>query len=113
MRSTTPARCRYDSRWHLNLPDADAVRKDLAASLEDTLTLLADAPETDEGLYFFRLALFHEDMHAEAAVYMAQSLGFDPRQQPPVLLAAPRKPQVLHIAATEWTLGYDGPGFCL
>ena len=69
------------------LPDADAVRADLAAGLDDTLALLADAPEDDTGLYFFRLALFHEDMHAEAAVYMAQTLGVAPRHLPPAVAA--------------------------
>jgi iron(II)-dependent oxidoreductase len=65
-------------RWQLALPDADSTAVDLNASLQDTLSLLENAPDTDEGLYFFRLALFHEDMHAEAAVYMAQTLGHDP-----------------------------------
>jgi iron(II)-dependent oxidoreductase len=65
----------HASRWHLPLPDADATRASLAATLADSLTLLAHSDETDEGLYFHRLSLFHEDMHAEAAVYMAQALG--------------------------------------
>ena len=73
----------HDARWRLDLPDASAVRADLAASLSDTLALLASAPEDDTGLYFFRLALFHEDMHTEAAVYMAQTLGFDPLAHQP------------------------------
>ena len=104
----------HDTRWHLALPDADAVRADLAAGLDDTLALLADAPEDDTGLYFFRLALFHEDMHAEAAVYMAQTLGFDPQDpQNPHTTAPPaaRRPQALRLAATDWTLGRSGPGF--
>ena len=101
----------HDARWRLDLPDADAVRADLDASLADTLALLADAPEDDTGLYFFRLALFHEDMHAEAAVYMAQTLGFDPLAQRPAAPATARKPQALHMAATDWTLGRSGPGF--
>ena len=101
----------HDARWRLDLPDAEAVRADLAASLSDTLTLLADAPDDDIGLYFFRLALFHEDMHAEAAVYMAQTLGFDPLDPQPAAPAAPRRPQALRIAPTDWTLGRSGPGF--
>ncbi|WP_279338465.1 selenoneine synthase SenA [Hydrogenophaga taeniospiralis] len=110
--STVP----HDRRWQLELPDAEAVRADLAQSLADTLALLAQAPEDDAGLYFFRLALFHEDMHAEAAVYMAQTLGFDPLDAtaPPTTMAntaAPAQPQTLRIAATPWTLGRSGPGF--
>jgi len=104
----------HDARWRLDLPDAGAVRADLAASLADTLALLADAPEDDTGLYFFRLALFHEDMHAEAAVYMAQTLGFDPLAAGPGAPAnagQPRRPTALRMDATDWTLGRSGPGF--
>lgn len=101
----------HDARWRLDLPGADAVRADLAASLRDTLALLADAPEDDTGLYFFRLALFHEDMHAEAAVYMAQTLGFEPLASHPAPPATARRPTALHLTATDWTLGRSGPGF--
>jgi len=72
--STVP----HTSRWALDLPDAEHTRADLAASLADTLALLDTAADDDQGLYFFRLALFHEAMHAEAGVYMAQTLGLDP-----------------------------------
>lgn len=68
----------HASRWALDLPDAEHTRADLAASLTDTLALLDTAADDDPGLYFFRLALFHEAMHAEAAVYMAQTLNLDP-----------------------------------
>jgi gamma-glutamyl hercynylcysteine S-oxide synthase len=106
--STVP----HDQRWQLNLPDAATTRADLAASLEQTLTLLQEAPASDTGLYFFRLALFHEDMHGEAAVYMAQTLGFDPGERiTPPAPSAPRVPRSLRVAASEWTLGYPGPGF--
>lgn len=106
----------HDRRWQLDLPGADATRADLAASLNDTLALLADAPQDDTSLYFFRLALFHEDMHAEAAVYMAQTLGFDPfraqagPETAPSVAAIPT-PQTLEVPATDWTLGYRGRGF--
>ncbi len=101
----------HDARWQLPLPDADAVRADLANSLNDTLALLENAAEDDTGLYFFRLALFHEDMHAEAAVYMAQTLGFDPLSQHPALAVQARRPTALQITATDWTLGRSGRGF--
>lgn len=103
----------HPQRWTLALPDASAVRADLAASLDDTLACLDAASEDDDGLYCFRLALFHEDMHAEAAVYMAQNLGFDPythgahRFNPP----APSDHASLALNAGHWTLGRNGPGF--
>jgi ergothioneine biosynthesis protein EgtB len=101
----------HDARWRLDLPEASAARADLEASLGDTLALLADAPDDDTGLYFFRLALFHEDMHTEAAVYMAQTLGFNPMADPPAAQATARKLQTLQIASTDWTLGRSAPGF--
>lgn len=101
----------HDIRWQLPLPDADAVRADLAASLADTLALLEASPEDDDSLYFFRLALFHEDMHAEAAMYMAQTLGFDPGIRLPTPERDPRPPRALSLADTGWTLGRRGPGF--
>jgi ergothioneine biosynthesis protein EgtB len=102
----------HDLRWQMVLPDARAVRADLEASLQDTLALLATAPEDDAGLYFFRLALFHEDMHAEAAVYMAQTLGFDPlHPYPCAAVPTAQRPRALSVAAAEVTLGRSGPGF--
>jgi ergothioneine biosynthesis protein EgtB len=102
----------HDSRWALPLPGADATRADLQAQLQGTLALLAQAddagPRRDDALYFFRLALLHEDMHHEAALYMAQSLGVpvaDARWQPPAL---PDPPPPLRLAAGRWRLGSDG-----
>jgi ergothioneine biosynthesis protein EgtB len=101
----------HESRWRLPLPDADATRADLARQLDATLALLASADEDDAALYFFRLALLHEDMHHEAALYMAQSLGIavdDPRWQPAPLPAAAGE---LAFGAGAWRLGSAGPGF--
>ncbi|MDP3811972.1 MAG: selenoneine synthase SenA [Hydrogenophaga sp.] len=98
----------HDHRWQLDLPDAQATRADLTASLEQTLALLRDAPDDDTGLYFFRLALFHEDMHAEAGVYMAQALGIDLGHLP---TAVHTEPAQASVPATTWRLGWAGPGF--
>jgi ergothioneine biosynthesis protein EgtB len=69
-------RVAHTDRWRLPLPPADALRDDLAFGLQQSLELLrAGPPHGDDALYFFRLCLFHEDMHHEAAVYMAQHLG--------------------------------------
>jgi ergothioneine biosynthesis protein EgtB len=101
----------HDSRWTLTLPDATATRADLAAQLSRTLEMLAEARQDDDALYFFRWALFHEDMHHEAAVYMAQGLGVtitDPRWQP-----APLPPPVgeLALEGGPQRLGHAGAGF--
>src|SRR5213595_2663310 len=71
------SRVAHTRRWELALPDAKTTRAWLAATLDDTLKLLEALPEraSDADLYFFRLVALHEEMHAEASVYMAGSLG--------------------------------------
>ncbi|MBX3607676.1 MAG: SUMF1/EgtB/PvdO family nonheme iron enzyme [Piscinibacter sp.] len=101
----------HATRWALPLPDARATRADLQAQLETTLALLEHAGEDDAALYFFRLALLHEDMHHEAALYMARALGVpvvDPRWQASPL---PAPGHELAFDPAAWTLGADGPGF--
>jgi iron(II)-dependent oxidoreductase len=105
------SRVPHDSRWQLPLPSADATLAHLQAQLATTLALLDQAGDSDDALYFFRLALLHEDMHHEAALYMAQGLGLaldDPRWQPRCLPAAP---PMLTFDASHWVLGSAGPGF--
>ena len=97
----------HASRWHLPLPDWNATRAYLAACLQDTLSLLKGAGPEDDDLYFFRLALFHEDMHGEAAIYMAQAL--DIAIAPNLLrpLAQPQRSAAssLLVDAATWQLG--------
>ncbi len=98
----------HDTRWQLPLPDADATRDDLARQLETSLALLAAAAGDDEALYFFRLALLHEDMHHEAALYMAHGLGvpIDDARWHAGRLPEPAGP--LTMPACRWTLGSEG-----
>ena len=65
----------HDRRWSLPLPTTDATKDYLVATLEKTLGLLETSSPSDDGLYFYRLVLFHESMHLDAAIYMAQALG--------------------------------------
>lgn len=106
------SRVPHDSRWRLPLPGADATRDDLARQLDETLALLRQAPDRDDDLYFFRLALLHEDMHHEAALYMARGLGIgidDPRWQPRAL---PAPPPPVTVDRQAWRLGaVAGDGF--
>ncbi|HSW06192.1 SUMF1/EgtB/PvdO family nonheme iron enzyme [Aquabacterium sp.] len=67
-------------RWQGSVPAAEAMRSYLAATLEDTLDLLEKAEASDEGLYFYRLALRHEDRLGEALAVLAQTLGAAPQQ---------------------------------
>jgi iron(II)-dependent oxidoreductase len=103
------SRVPHRQRWGLPLPDARATREDLARGLDAALSLLAGTDETalgsDDALYFFRLALFHEDMHHEASLYMAHRLGVpigDARWRPRPL---PAPPPALAFEAGPWSLG--------
>lgn len=101
----------HATRWNLPLPDLAATRAYLASGLADTLNLLAVTPEDDDALYFFRLVLFHEDMHTEAAIYMAQALAIP---LPAALLGSAQAGpgnSALSVPAQTWMLGYAGDGF--
>jgi iron(II)-dependent oxidoreductase len=66
----------HRKRWTLDYPSRDAVHEYLGQSLADTLSQLSLSKETER--YFFKLALFHEDMHGEALLMTLQTLGLDP-----------------------------------
>ena len=92
------------------LPDLQATRQYLVDTLETTLDLLDAVGEVDDALlYFYRLALFHEDMQAEAFAVLAQSLGVDPGGLAVRAAYAARPP--IHLPATRWLLGTGTPGF--
>lgn len=113
------SRVPHDARWSLPLPGLSATRALLAATLDETLSLLdALPPDAGDGaLYFFRLAALHEAMHAEAACYMARALGFDALpfdgrvQAGPGRAPAGGAPRELVVPAQSWTLGWEGGGF--
>ena len=102
----------HATRWHLPLPDLAATRAYLAEGLAETLQLLAREAETPESLYFYRLALFHEDMHAEAATYMAQALDLPlPAALRPTERGLPAAERASRCRRRTWRLGYEGTGF--
>jgi iron(II)-dependent oxidoreductase len=106
------SRVPHDTRWQLPLPDAAATRDDLARQLDESLGLLRQSGTEDDDLYFFRLALLHEDMHHEAALYMARGLGIgiDDRRWQPQPLPAPAASLV--FGGRSWPLGSPpGEGF--
>ena len=98
----------HATRWQLPVPDACATRADLARQLAGTLALLHTTAEDAQALYFFRLALLHEDMHHEAALYTAQALGVaidDPHWQPRPL---PLPPPQLVLPPGTFRIGSAG-----
>ncbi len=85
-----------------DLPGAATTRAFLLEQLESTLELLERSPEDDAGLYFYRLALLHEDMLRESTLVQAQRAGLLLQ----VDLPGARRPRAaLGMPATHWTLG--------
>jgi ergothioneine biosynthesis protein EgtB len=95
------------ARAHLPLPQASELRAYLLQTLETTLALLEHAADDDQGLYFFRLCVLHEDLQAERMVELAQTLQL-PLERPlvqafAVPAVAQREP--LWLPACTWLLG--------
>ena len=97
----------HASRWSLDLPAAPSIRAYLLDTLESTLELLEKTDDSDDALYFYRLCLFHEDMHSEAMVMTAQTLGLPLEKH--FLTAFSPAPLVLRepmlIPAVRWQMG--------
>ncbi len=68
------SRVEHADRWTLDMPALAEIRDYARAVHEAVQAKLAGADKRD--LYAFRLALFHEDMHGEALVYMRQTLDY-------------------------------------
>jgi gamma-glutamyl hercynylcysteine S-oxide synthase len=102
-----------DERWQLDLPDLAGTRQYLADTMDLTLELLDSAGEDDAALYFFRLALFHEDLQGETLAEIAQALDLklgDARDLlADIATVPPREP--LLFPATRWPLGSSPGGF--
>jgi len=109
----SPAQRSERDRWAADLPDAATTKAYLLETLESTLELLERAAETDAGLYFYRLALFHEDLRGEQLIVMAQTLGLSLGAElpPPGVTREP-----LLLPPTRWCMGLpveEGSGFAL
>ncbi|APW39199.1 hypothetical protein RD110_19910 [Rhodoferax koreense] len=89
-------------------PSLATTKSFLLETLESTLELLERTPDQDQALYFYRLALFHEDLRGEQLITLAQARGV------PLSIALPtgahlREP--LLLPATRWRLGSEPGGF--
>ena len=70
------ARVAHDTRWDLPLPAIGQTRDYQAEVLARVLQRVEREPENRALQYFAQLAVFHEDMHAEALHYTRQTLGY-------------------------------------
>ncbi|HXF47641.1 MAG TPA: selenoneine synthase SenA [Burkholderiaceae bacterium] len=103
----------HATRWTLDLPDRAATVRYLRDVLAATLERLERAEESDAGLYFFRLALYHEDMHGEAFAYTRHTLGYPPPRDRPLALPAMPAGGDVALAGGEFEMGAPkyGDGF--
>lgn len=74
----------HRDRWLLDLPSLAELRGYGQAVHDSARETLAATNDTVRALYPYYLALFHEDMHAEALAYMRQTLGYSPPPAPPL-----------------------------
>jgi iron(II)-dependent oxidoreductase len=70
------AKVAHDTRWNLPLPDLSATRSFQEEVLERVARRLEREPENRDLHYYAQLAIYHEDMHAEAFHYTRQTLGY-------------------------------------
>lgn len=112
----------HEARWEIDLPTYEQTRELLLASHASAATLLEEvkhlafeqAAELNKALYFFRLAMLHEQMHQEAHIFMARLMGWS---LPPTFVAhqmgsaGADSIQTIAMPRLTWQLGYDLPGF--
>lgn len=78
-------------------PASEPLRAYLCETLETTLALLAQADEDDAGLYFYRLALLHEDRLAETLAEQRRAAAPTARSQR----------EAIWLPARRWRLGSE------
>ena len=102
----------HTARWEVSLPERRALYNMLAAQLESPLASLARCGNSDADLYFYRLALFHEDMHVEALTYLRDHLCFS-APAGTVLPSVPMEAAQVTIMADSARIGQEpnGAGF--
>ena len=105
------SRVAHRTRWELPLPGSERTALYLERTLAGTLELLDRLPPDagDDALYFFRLAVLHEQMHAEAAVYMGAGLGIALRESAEPGTATARGE--LEVKGGRFVLGSGEGGF--
>lgn len=108
------ARLAHIARWSVPLPTREEIDARLDAQLEACLAALTPCEDSDEALYFHRLALFHEDMHDEAFAWLRATLNYP---APAGLSGLPRlaEASAVELPATQarigWPAGRSGFAF--
>ncbi len=106
------SRLPHDARWSTPMPDRPALEAMLAGQLGASLAALPDVgDDTDAALYFHRLALFHEDMHAEAFCWLRAALGYPAPEGVCIPQVPGSEPLALRGGDVRLGSGVDEPGF--
>jgi len=63
-------------RWNLRFPSRTETLEYLASVLDRCTARLEGREASDEDVYFYHLATFHEDMHGETLTHIRQTLGY-------------------------------------
>jgi gamma-glutamyl hercynylcysteine S-oxide synthase len=100
----------HNARWRLPQVTRAATLDYLDRSLDATLSRLEKSQETDDALYPFRLALFHEAMHLEAVAWCAQTLAW-PRPAWVRPLQDLHRPGEIAVSTQRGPIGHDAGGF--
>jgi ergothioneine biosynthesis protein EgtB len=100
----------HDARWQLPHVTRAATLDYLDRSLAATLARLDSAADSDDVLYPFRLAMFHEAMHLEALAWAAQTLA-SPMPAWVAPLQDMHRPGDMRVAATRERLGHQSTAF--
>jgi len=80
----------HDTRWDLPLPSRAETLQYMDTELERAIQQLRARPLDPGAAYFYRLVLFHEDMHDEAFTYTRQTLSYPaPRWHTPAFAEEP------------------------
>ena len=95
----------HDTRWNLPLPEWPAIHAYLDATLDDTLSALRRTHDGER--YFFELALYHEDMHAEALLMSLQTLALPAPSRLPLRADAEAAEGDAAVAGGTFRLGAE------
>ncbi len=100
------AQVTHDTRWDLPLLSRAKTLAYMQEVLDRIIEGLGSKAPTSEESYFYRLILFHEDMHTEAFTYTRQTLGYP---SPSLYGGARSREQPLNQDSGPWPGQVDIP----
>ncbi len=106
------AKVAHDTRWALPLPSRAQTTSFMSVQLEALTERAEEIGRCDQGAYFLRLALHHEDMHGEALLYTRQTLAYAAPNPPPPSPVGTKLDGAARISGGRYAIGsVPGDGF--